>query len=206
MSSTLGKSSANKLTAPNALKPGTWHHVMVAFDGSKPAKKAMTLYVDGAEVKATLAPGSVGNEITTTVPLTLGSRSGGDSKPTAQVALQDFRFYRRLLGAAEISSIAKNAALRQLIAISPDQRTKAQKETLYPYFLSNIDEPSRSLDKKLDELKGEQSAIKTRGVVSLVMQEKPEEPFAHILTRGVYSDKSERVTAETPVRASAHAR
>jgi hypothetical protein len=116
----------------------------------------------------------------------------------APVALQDFRFYRRILSAAEIGAIANTALIRQIVATAPDQRTKEQTDKLFPYYLAQVDAPYRQLDDKLDALKSEQARIRSEGSVTLVMEEKPGEPFAHILTRGVYSAKADRVTAETP--------
>jgi len=190
--------AANKLTGTSPLEPGKWQHVMVTFDGSKPSGRAMTLYVDGVAQKGQLAPNSLGNDIEANVPFILGSRASGDSKLTAPVGLQDFRFYRRLLSTGEIGSIANNGMIRQLISIPDAQRTQEQKDKLYPYYLAQIDGPARQLDEKLDELKEEQEAMRSRGAVSLVMEEKADEPFANILIRGVYSAKGDRVTPATP--------
>ncbi len=189
---------ANKLVAPNALESGKWTHVMVTFDGSKPAKKSMTIYVNGVAQKAEYANSTIGPNIETKVPFQLGSRDAGDSKLNGPVALQDFRFYRRLLSAAEIGAIANNALIRELVAIPEAQRTAEQKEKLFPYFLAQIDEPSRQFSEKIDQLKSERTAIRANGAISLVMEEKPGEPFANILIRGVYSSKGDKVGAATP--------
>ena len=114
------------------------------------------------------------------------------------MALQDFRFYRRLLAPAEIETLAKNSQLQHIISLPPEKRTKEQVEFLFQYFIASIDPPSRELGKQLDGLKTEQEKLRSRGSVSLVMEEKKEEPFAHILTRGVYSDLGEKVTPVTP--------
>jgi len=195
------QNSANKLTAPTPLEPGKWHHVMVTFDGTKrarQAKQAMVIYVDGVAQKSELSPNNLGNNIETKVPLLLGSRANGDSKLNAPVALQDFRFYRRILTAAEIGAIANAAVIRQLVEIPAEQRTKEQTDKLFPYYLAQVDTAYRQLDEKVDALKDEQAEIRSEGSVTLVMEEKPGEAFAHILTRGVYSAKADRVTAETP--------
>ena len=190
--------SANKLTGQTPLEPGKWHHVMATFDGSKPATQTLVIYVDGIAQNAGLSPDSIGPNIETKVSFQLGSRANGDSKLNAPVALQDFRFYRRVLSAAEIGAIANNAVFRQLVSIPADQRTKEQIDNLFPYYLSQIDAPYRQLGDKLTLLKNEQAGIRANGSVTLVMEENAGEPCAHILTRGVYSAKTDRVTAETP--------
>ena len=132
------------------------------------------------------------------MPLRLGARHGGESKLNGNVALQDFRFYRRLLTPAEIAGLAQNSMLQHIAALPAEQRTKQQVDSLFKYYVSNIDAPSRDLQKQLDTLKTEQGGIRARGSVSLVMEEKASEPFAHVLNRGVYSDKGEKVTPDTP--------
>jgi hypothetical protein len=191
--------SANKTIARDALKPGEWHHVMITFDGAISGHQAHTIYVNGKRIRSSTYPNTVGGTIETNVPLRLGSREGGDSKiQSGKVAMQDFRFYRRLLTPQEISSLSESAMLSHVVALPPEQRTKAQLESLHTYYVSNIDQPSRDLAATLDPLKSEQSVIRTRGSVSLVMEEKPEAPFAHILTRGVYTDKGDKVSPGTP--------
>ena len=190
--------AANKIVAPAPLKPGEWHHVMVTFDGTISGHQAGAIYINGERVKASTDPNSVGGVIETSVPLRLGARHGGESKLNGKVALQDFRFYRRLLTPAEIGGLAKNNLLLQMVNLPPDQRTKEQIESLFKYYLSNIDISSRDLRTRLDGLKTEQSALRKRGSVSLVMEEKKSEAFAHVLIRGVYSSKGDKVTPATP--------
>jgi hypothetical protein len=191
--------SANKIVAPNPLDSGKWHHVMVTFDGALSGHQASAIYVDGQRTNAGPYPNTVGGSIETNVQLRLGARDGGDSKLNGKVALQDFRFYRRVLSPQEIALLAQNSLLQNIVATPVEQRSKEQVESLYQYFLTNVDAPSRDLQAKLDKLKTEQSTLRERGSVSLVMAEKEGEPFAHVLTRGVYSDKGERVIATTPV-------
>ena len=191
--------AANKTVANAALKPGEWHHVMITFDGTKAGHQAHAVHVNGKKVASTTYPNTVGGTLETKVPLRLGERQGGESKLSGgEVALQDFRFYRRLLNPQEIASLANTAMLARVAATPPDQRTPGQIDSLYGYYISNIDAPSRDLGTRLDALKSEQTAIRARGSVSLVMAEKPGEATAHILNRGVYSDKGESVGAGTP--------
>ncbi|MEO5915659.1 MAG: DUF1553 domain-containing protein [Luteolibacter sp.] len=190
--------AANKIVAPSPLTPGEWHHVMVTFDGRNAGHQASTIYVDGKNAGGKTYPNTVGGNIETSVPLRLGSRQGGDSKLNGKVALQDFRFYRRLLGAGEIADLAVNSLLQQIVTLPVEMRTKEQLDSVFKYYIGNIDNPSRELRTRLDRLKTEESALRSRGSVSLVMEEKKEEPFANVLIRGGYADKGEKVTPNTP--------
>jgi hypothetical protein len=130
--------------------------------------------------------------------LILGSRPGGDSKLNGKVALQDFRFYRRLLSGDEIKKLAMSSELQHIVSLPRETRTKEQNESVVKYYLANIDVPSRELRTALDQLKSEQISLRARGSVSLVMEEKKAEPFAHVLIRGGYADKGEKVPPITP--------
>jgi hypothetical protein len=190
--------AANKVLAPSPLKSGVWHHVMVTFDGKISGHQASAIYVNGKNVKAKTYPNSVGGNIETAVHLRLGSREGGQSKLSGKVALQDFRLYRRLLSVKEIQVIANNSVLQGIIALPADKRSKEQVASLVDYYTANIDEPSREIKMRMDVIEAAQSEIRKRGSVTLVMEEKKEEAFAHVLTRGGYADEGERVTATTP--------
>jgi hypothetical protein len=140
----------------------------------------------------------VGGSIESNVPLRLGARYGEKPKFNASVAMQDFRFYRRLLSPQEIADLPEQVHYNQIVSVPPDKRTKEQTELLKKYYFSHVDTSSLEMLKRRDQLEAERKSLRDRGSVSLVMEEKKEEPFAHILTRGVYSAKAEKVTPETP--------
>lgn len=191
--------SANKLVANAALKPGTWHHVMVVFDGTLAGHQSMAIYVDGKPAGGGPYPNTVGGTIENKVPLRIGSREGGDSKLTGQVALQDFRFYRKKLTQAEISSLANNKMIGEWAAIPESQRTPAQNTALFEHFITKIDTPSLDLLREKDGLIMEQGVIRKRGSASLVFEEiKDKKPSARILVRGSYTTKGDEVFADTP--------
>lgn len=191
--------SANKMVSPAALKPGTWHHVMVVFDGSQSGHQSMSIYVDGKRASAGADPNTVGGTLENTVPLRLGSRDAGDSKLTGNVALQDFRFYRKKLTEAEISSLANNKMITIWAALPADQRTPEQNKALFEHYITSVDTPSLEILREKDSLKAEEAALTARGSASLVYEEKKgQEPFAHILVRGAYTSKGEKVSPNTP--------
>jgi hypothetical protein len=171
---------------------------MVTFNGALSGHQASAIFVNGKRSPYLVDPNTVGGNIETKVPLRLGSRHGGDSALNGKVAMQDFRFYRRLLDEKEIAAISSNSMLQHIVALSPEQRTAEQVKSLQQYFLANIDAPSREIRAKLDTLKTEQRELQSRGSISLVMEENKEQPYAHVLNRGVYTDKGEKVTPDTP--------
>jgi hypothetical protein len=190
--------AATKLVAPTPLTPGTWHHVMLVFDGKLPSAKAVSLYVDGKHVATSPDPSSVSGALSTKVPLRLGAREGGDSKLTGNVALQDFRFYKKKLSESEIALLASNKTISTLAAIPAASRTPAQNTALFEHFITAVDAPSIELLREKAKLNVE-SAAGTKGSASLVFEEKKgEQPFAHVLERGSYTAKGEKVFPDTP--------
>ncbi len=191
--------SANKVTAPKPLEPGRWHHVMVTFDGTLASHQTMRLYVDGQAVPAGPDPNTLGQDLKVGVPLRIGSRAGGGEGPDGVVAIQDFRFYRRILSTAEIAELSRQAELRQYLAIDPAARTPAQTEALLDHYLATADAASMGPRARLQALRKEQNVIRDRGSITLVMEERKDgEPMAHILERGVYASKGRQVPAKVP--------
>ena len=191
--------SADKIASPDPLVPGKWHHVMFVFDGTLPPDQAQQLFLDGQLVKHTTQAAALGPDIATTVPLQLGARHGDVARLTGVVGIQDFRFYRRLLKPAEIAALGGDDGLGRILATAADQRTPEQNAALLKHYLAQVDPVSQALRAKLDAATKEQQAIRARGSVTLVMQERPNsEPTAHILARGVYTAKGEQVPANVP--------
>ena len=74
-----------------------------------------------------------------------------------------------------------------------------ERDLLRLYYLSVKDAAYQQLLARDRELEREWREIRRRGGVTHVMQEvADQEPFAHVLNRGMYDDKRERVIAGTP--------
>ncbi len=190
---------ANKLLRGRGIPQKKWHHIMVTFDGTQPPVTAVSLYVDGELARKRAQPASVGDDIVVNAPLVLGGRGGAAEKITGgKVALQDFRFYRRLLLEPEIKRLASLGQIAGIINTPSDKWNKDQRAKALDYYLNHVDKDSIALRMKKQPLDQELASMKSNGSMSLVMEEKKEEPFAHILERGQYTDKGEKVPAATP--------
>jgi len=191
--------AANKIVSNKPLEPGKWHHVMVVFNGSQASHQTMSLFIDGKPAATKMAANTLGADISTAVPLRLGSRSGGANRLSGVVGLQDFRFYRRALKAEEVALISSRSQLKTFLAIPTEQRTPAQTEFLLNHFVTTADAPSLALSQKLDQFLQEQNVLKSRGSNTLIMQEREnEEAHAFVLERGIYSAKGNRLVANVP--------
>ena len=185
----------NTLVAGKPLSPGMWHHMVVTRDGSGAA-----IYVDGVRQGAKLDPKSVPTDTKAETALVqIGSRLPAKAKGGADsVSVQDFRVYRRALPPAEITDLSANLVVKTLLAVPSAQRNKSQQDRLLRHYIEHVDGLARELRSKIASLTAERAKLEERGSLTLVMDErKDSKPFAHVLTRGVYSDKGEKVEPGT---------
>lgn len=189
----------SRAVANSPLEPGKWHHFAAIFDGSKSGHQAIGFQLNGKRLQAKTYPNTAGGLLENKVPLRLGSREGGDNAlKGGSVAIQDLRFYRRVLSFGERQELSGTQALLTAMNTPAAKRKDDQVKMLRDYFFDHIDQPSVAMRKDYEKLRGQEKEIRDRGSMSLVMEEKDTEPFAHILNRGVYSDKGEKVGAAVP--------
>lgn len=191
-------SAGTKAVAQEALAPGKWHHVAVVCDGSKPSDQLITIYINGKAAAHTYSARKVGPNIQTAVPFTIGARTGG-SNLSATTLIQDLRIYQRALSSEDVANLANRTPIQKILTIAADRRTPEQQEALFQYYLSQHDAKSKELRESMARLKLESESLNSRGAMTLVMQESPgQAPFAHVLNRGSYSDKGEKVGVGVP--------
>src|SRR5207247_474334 len=78
------------------------------------------------------------------------------------------------------------------------KRSPAATNELFDWWLTALDKSYQEFSVKLSTLKQEEVAIRARGSVAHVAQEKPGEPIAYILYRGDYDKRRDQVKAATP--------
>ena len=182
-------------TRSDVIKEKTWQHLFVTYDGSAKAK-GLKIYVDGAEVPLKEDKDALNGSIRTKVALKAGQRSGAQFFERGRV--QDVRIYDRTLTSAEVSGLAKAVRIQHLLAIDDDQRTAAQRETAFGYWLDTRDPAYGQRVKHHATLKGEQDAVRERNPVAHIQREKTNSmPMAHILFRGQYDKPKDKVEAAT---------
>jgi hypothetical protein len=195
--------AALKVTSKETLKADRWHHVMAVFDGTRKGADALGLYIDGRKVDVEVNNNDLGPQIVpTNAPFRFGGRSDGHEVADAisgNVFLQDFRFYKRALTAAEVGRLAVAGLARDFITRPADQRGAEETNRIYELYLAGFDPPSQKLEAELAQLNSEGDPIRKRGATTLIMEEKKDsEPIAHVLLRGQYANKGAQVSAATP--------
>jgi hypothetical protein len=184
-----------KVVARDPLPQGQWSHVFITYDGSAKSS-GVHVFVNGLEQPTTVENDSLHGSIRTKVPWKIGQRHA--SERLDGVVVQDIRIYSRALSGSEVQRLGGATRLAELIARPAEKRTDAEKKELYDWYLATADKPSLDLGAKLEALGREDAAIRGRGTVAHVMQEKPDKAMAYVLFRGDYEKRRDPVTPETP--------
>ena len=192
-------SNALKVVSVEKLKPNTWQHVAIAYDGSKKAA-GIRIYIDGKlannKVEQDVLTGTIITE--KSVPFKIGSRSaGGNSKGE----IDDLRIYSKALTGPEIAS-TKGDPIGGLLSPPGDQLTEAQNELLKNHFFTNQDAAYKKLTAAHGKLTKAVADLKSKPTTSMVMQDNPSNKMrmTYRLERGHYEspDKSEEIKAGVP--------
>ncbi len=188
---------ANKVIAKDSLPVKQWSHVCVVNDGLGTID-SLRLFVNGVEqTKRDIANNSLGNEtIHTDAPLTIGSRRQGDSAEGLRI--NDVRLYNKALLASEIRSVGEASAAMYAASLSKDTLKDPQLETLAQWWLDHQSDEYREAVGVSESLKAEDEAIRRRGTIAHVMNEKPEPAIAFVLNRGEYDQRLDQVSADVP--------
>jgi hypothetical protein len=186
---------ALKVVSTTPIKPKTWHHLLVSYDG-KGKVEGIKIYVDGVEQKGRdVQAANLKGTTKTKVPLKLGTRH--TSSRLNDISVQDARIYARALSAKEVLSLGKSIRLRQLVERAAKLKD-AEKEELFNWWLATQDKEHPKLVAAVEKLRREEDAINARGTIAHVAQEKEMKPMAHILFRGEYDKRRDAVTPDTP--------
>jgi hypothetical protein len=187
---------ALKVVSNTPVPLNQWVHVAVAYDGSAKVS-GVTIYVNGQPQGATTHHDSLKGTIRTDVPFTIGQRFGAEKVLGAHI--EDVRVYDRKLTAAELDQLGRYGAAADAVAKPADKRTPAETDTAFGWWLGTFDKPSRELETQIAGLQAEEAAIKSRGTIAHVMNERTDaQPGAFVLFRGDYDKRRDPVKADTP--------
>jgi hypothetical protein len=185
---------ALKVVSNQPVPLNQWVHVAVSYDGSaKPG--GVTVSVNGQPQGVTTQFDTLKGSTRTEVPLTFGQRHTADRLLGGQI--EDVRLYTRVLASAELDQLVRYGAAAD--AIGKANRTPAEAETAFGWWLGTFDKPTRDLETSIAKLQAEEAAIKTRGTIAHVMNERTDtQPGAFMLFRGDYDKRRDPVKADTP--------
>lgn len=181
--------------------PAGWHHVMAVWDATKPGDARLGLYVNGEPADAVVTQSGDADTVATAVPLRIGARSrtsgGLDGQyRNAGVLVQDVRLHERALSDSEVL----DEALAPLVGPAPAGSDERARTALLGRMHADLADPSaKALRDRVRELARRRDQLNAGAVVSLVMDDRKDQlPHAHVLNRGNYTDKGEKVGPGTP--------
>ena len=172
---------------------GRWLHVVVTHDGSGRAA-GVRLYVDGRSRDLEVDRDGLKGMAVGSAPFRVGARDGG---LRLRGRVDDLRFYRRALDPAEVAALALEAHL-PLLSKSGGTRTDEEQADLRRYYQENH---------AVDYLRAERALARAREVkdrlfreipTAMVMEEMDEPRPTHVLVRGDFRVKGERVGPGVP--------
>jgi hypothetical protein len=184
-----------KVIGKKELPKDRWNHICVTYDGSSKAA-GVKIYVNGELQEVTKDKDSLTASIRTDAPLTIGQRSSGARVDGA--GIQDVRLYDRELSRAEVATLAEVPRLKWLVSKPADVRTKEETEESFTLWLKNLDQPFQDFTAAHAKLKDEAEGIRRRGTVAHVMKERESPAEAHLLFRGEYDQRRDKLTPATP--------
>jgi len=184
-----------------ALKPmpldNAWKHIFFTYDGSGRAS-GVKIYINGLQVATSVVEDSLGGAtIRTDAPLQLGWRNP-DAHPAKDARYQDIRLYARSLVPDEVKRLPFADYVAEIMTEPPSQWTEDQRHIITEFYLNNVDPNYRQIRREMVSLDEQLDHLSAGGDLTLVSWEKSTLPYAHVLTRGVYTARTERVEANTP--------
>ncbi len=179
-----------------ALVVGRWNHVAVTYDG-KGRASGLKLYIDGQPQQVKVVKDALKGSIRTTVPMTFGAMYP-DGEPLRQSSFMDFRFYGRCLLPEETSRLPFEDYVTEIVAKPMANWSDDEFNVVSTFYFAQRDEPVRALIAQLPALNAELDRLSKDGAITLVSEEAPGPAYANVLTRGIYSARTERVRADVP--------
>jgi len=176
----------------NPIPAGEWVHVWVTYGGTRRAKD-IRIFINGFEVEHQAHYDFLNQNFSSDEPLRIGK--GMTDFPGA---IDDVRFYDRVLTAEEVKVVYEPAALESILALSANERSVPQKAKLKHYFLhEGGPEILRTAYRNWIHAEREREAFHDTIPTVMVMQDTMPRQ-THVLNRGVYDQPGEAVEPGVP--------
>ena len=176
---------------------GQWKHIFFTYDGSGRAS-GVHIFINGRQAETHVVADTLGGEtIRTKAPMQLGWRYP-DADPAKQTRYQDIRLYECALSPEEEKRLPFEDYVAEVVAKPVAQWNEDEWHAVTQFYLNNVDAEYAKIGGELDKLDAQLDKLSEGGAITLVSWEKPTLAYAHVLTRGVYTARTDRVEANTP--------
>src|SRR5262249_31171208 len=186
---------ALRVETEETLSPDRWHHVMATYDGSRWAS-GVRIYVDGRPQKLKVNLDELNQSFQTKEPFRNGSRGTGSR---FHGAIADVRIYNRVVRPDETAQLATSDSIDAILAIPRDRRTGRQHAKLRAYYLEQHAPESirQSHQRVLAACAAVQKHVESFPT-TMVMEEMSPPRDTHLLLRGQYDKRGEKVFPGIP--------
>ncbi|MEO5822887.1 MAG: DUF1553 domain-containing protein [Vicinamibacteraceae bacterium] len=191
-------------TAP-VVKPGSWQHVTLTWDGSSRAA-GIGLFVDGVRPPVHVLIDHLQRSILHDrikknwgggdTPMRFGRR--GDERLDG-VSIDDLQVFDRQLSRLEVQALAgASDPLGAILATPAGARSAAQSAAMREHYVLHVDPAAASTRRTLTVTRGEENELLTSRVEVMAMRDRAEPRKTFVLARGAYDAPTDPVTAGTP--------
>ena len=176
---------------------GHWRHIFFTYDGSGKAS-GVKIYVNGVPAKTKIAADTLAQAtIRTQAPMLLGWRHP-DANPSRETRYQDVRLYGRTLTDEEVQRLPFEDYVAEVTAKPWDKWNSDEAHVVNEFYFNKIDPTAKELTRQIAQLDTQLVKLSEGGDLTLVSWERSSVAYANVLTRGVYTARTERVEANTP--------
>jgi hypothetical protein len=193
------------VTTSPVVKPGSWQHVTLTWDGSSRAA-GIGLFLDGGRPpvrividhlrRSILHDGHKKNWDNNKTPMRFGRR--GDERLDG-VSIDELRVFDRQLSRLEVEALAGAPdPLGAILTTPAATRTAAQQAALREHYALRVDPDAAATRRALLAVHGEENTLLTGRVEVMAMRDRAEPRKTFILARGAYDAPTDAVTPGTP--------
>jgi hypothetical protein len=176
---------------------GAWKHIFFTYDGSGRAS-GVRIFVNGEAIATRIVSDNLaGGSIRTQAPMQLGWRHP-EEHPAKDARYQDIRLYARALSPDEVERLPFEDYATEIASHPASQWTADQWHVMSEFYLNHVDASCQAIQREMALLDKQLDRLSTGGDLTQVSWEKPTLAYAHVLTRGVYTARTDRVEADAP--------
>jgi hypothetical protein len=176
---------------------GAWKHIFFTYNGAGRAS-GVKIYVNGVEIPTRIISDNLSHAtIRTSAPMQLGWRDP-EEHPAKEARYQDIRLYARTLRPDEVERLPFEDYAAEIASHPLSQWTADQWHVMSEFYLNHLDPSYQAIQREIAPLDKQLDRLSIGGDLTQVSWEKPSLAYAHVLTRGVYTARTERVEANTP--------
>ena len=187
--------SAIEVSTVTAMSNNAWHHVVVAYNGSRKAS-GLQVFVDGAPATFETRRDTLEGSLKNAEPLRIGRR---DSGLGYYGLIDEVRIIQHCLDKQSVNDWFWGERIRGIVAVAAAKRSALQSDVLLDYYIDRFADPTvRTARQRVKAAIQAETELRAAIPTALVMQEMDKPRVTHVLERGEYTRPGEIVTPDVP--------